>query len=256
MGVFEANGSTLSGTWVSSTPATMVGVEKAWGKYFTFRCATHEEALVMLTLQRLDLGTPIVIECNDDMDSTALFGRFDGQVRAVLAASSMPVVICIGANIPAQTVVDWLRRGAFTYLERRSDPEVYEHAMAEAYQKAVDLRRQFQRFENLSQRWNSVTDREAIVLDMLLDGVPNKTIANRLGVSQRTIETRRHNLYEKLESRCVAELVRTIYELDLLDKTFRRSDNGHGMRTEGSRQRSRCERPLPKLHREGALTSE
>ncbi len=131
-------------------------------------------------------------------------------------------MICLGDQIPAQTVVDWLQLGVYTYLERSAGSARYQQVFAEASCRSSLMVRQFERFETLRSRWNSVSDREATVLELLLEGIPNKTIANRLGVSQRTVETRRHNLYEKLESRSVAEVVRVIYELGGLERMFRR----------------------------------
>ena len=46
------------------------------------------------------------------------------------------------------------------------------------------------------------------MLELILAGVPNKTIAAKLGVSRRAVEDRRARLMQKLEVDSLPELVR------------------------------------------------
>ena len=55
------------------------------------------------------------------------------------------------------------------------------------------------------------------VLDMVVDGVPNKRIARRLHVSIRTVETRRAQIFHAFDVNSVAELVRKVVEARLAD---------------------------------------
>ncbi|MCC9645163.1 PAS domain S-box protein [Rhodopirellula sp. JC740] len=54
----------------------------------------------------------------------------------------------------------------------------------------------------------SLTSRERQVLAQIVDGQMNKVIANRLDISEKTVERHRSNLMKKLEAHSVAELVR------------------------------------------------
>ena len=45
-------------------------------------------------------------------------------------------------------------------------------------------------------------------MDRIVRGESNTLMARRLGVSVRTIEVRRHNLFKKLQADSVAELVK------------------------------------------------
>ena len=63
-------------------------------------------------------------------------------------------------------------------------------------------------------RIESLTVKEREVLRLMLAGVPNKVIASRLKVSQRTVETRRHKVFKKSETASLAELVRLAAKLE------------------------------------------
>jgi DNA-binding CsgD family transcriptional regulator len=52
-----------------------------------------------------------------------------------------------------------------------------------------------------------LTDRERQLYHLLAEGLGNKEIAARLGLSVHTVETHRTRIMEKLELRGIAELV-------------------------------------------------
>ena len=64
--------------------------------------------------------------------------------------------------------------------------------------------------EEYRRRLATVTDAERQVLDLVVDGIPNKVIAKRLRKSVRTVETRRSAIYHKTKVDSVAQLVRLV----------------------------------------------
>ena len=54
----------------------------------------------------------------------------------------------------------------------------------------------------------SLTKRDREVMDLVVAGAANKLIAARLGISQRTVETHRATVMQKLKARSISELVR------------------------------------------------
>jgi len=58
----------------------------------------------------------------------------------------------------------------------------------------------------------SLTDKERRVMEFVVEGMANKVIAKRLGVSIRTVESRRHTVFQKMEVTSLALLVRYVVE--------------------------------------------
>ncbi len=56
----------------------------------------------------------------------------------------------------------------------------------------------------------TLDERERSIVDLAVDGAPNKQIANRLGLSVKTIERIRKNAYRKLDVRSTAEMTRAV----------------------------------------------
>jgi DNA-binding NarL/FixJ family response regulator len=243
--------SVLRCLWIGPDNQTYQRTTTAWSPFYEMDSVVHLPDEDLGVFRDAQPGLTVVLEFQDEpciSPNRSTVDRCDRIVRSVMEEAEFSVVICLGDSIPSQIVVDWLHLGVFTYVERRGTMARFHQTFAESSCRARQIAQQYHRFDSLRERWNSVTEREAVVLEMLLEGVPNKTIATRLGVSQRTVETRRHNLYEKLDSRCVAEVVKHIYELDSLNRIFRREDaSRHSLRQE-LQPHFPLMRPLPLLN--------
>jgi FixJ family two-component response regulator len=68
------------------------------------------------------------------------------------------------------------------------------------------------RSREIGERMSLLTPREREVLEGVFEGKLTKTIAHELGISQRTAETYRHLIMQKLQAGSIAELVRLTME--------------------------------------------
>ena len=118
---------------------------------------------------------------------------------------AMPVIFLTGhADVP--TAVDLVKRGAFDFCEKPfSDNALVdriEHALG-ASLRSLD-RKHAQR--QLTDRIAELTEREREVMRLVVEGLPNKLIADQLSISVRTVEVHRARLFEKMEVRSAVEL--------------------------------------------------
>ncbi|QAY95790.1 DNA-binding response regulator [Methylovirgula ligni] len=119
----------------------------------------------------------------------------------------MPVIIITGhADVPL--AVGAMKAGASDFIEKPFDDETLLRAIRialESYEASSD--RDAERAE-IRGRLNSLTPREREVLDGLLAGYPNKTIAYDLKLSPRTVEVHRGNVMAKMGATSLSSLVR------------------------------------------------
>ena len=71
----------------------------------------------------------------------------------------------------------------------------------------TDAKRDSERAE-IQKRLAALSPRERQVLDGLVAGQPNKTIAHELGISARTVEIYRANVMTKMKAASLSDLVR------------------------------------------------
>lgn len=121
--------------------------------------------------------------------------------------STLPVIFLTGhGNLShARTA---LRDGALDFLTKPYSEEALLGAIKEALEQ--DRRQHViqTRVNSVNTRLARLSTRERQVLDGVLAGRPNRTIAAELGISPRTVEVFKARMMEKMRARSVPELVR------------------------------------------------
>lgn len=130
---------------------------------------------------------------------------------------SLPVIVVTGhGDVPL--AVEAMKTGALDFIEKPFDDDVFLRAVRTALgAQAVDSQRQAQK-ATINSRLESLSNREREVLEGLVAGHPNKTIAYDLGISPRTVEIYRANVMEKMQARSLSDLVRMALVGGLLDR--------------------------------------
>jgi len=119
----------------------------------------------------------------------------------------LPVIVITGhGDIPL--AVEAMRSGAIDFIEK----PFAEDAILKAVHAAEHVvRKRGKRSEEetaVAARLGSLSERERQVLDGLVAGNANKTIAHDLGISPRTVEVYRANVMTKMQAKSLSELIR------------------------------------------------
>lgn len=126
----------------------------------------------------------------------------------------LPVVFLTGHG-DVSTAVSAIQKGAFDFLtkpvEKNRLLEVVGKALAYSESSLDDAKRR----ADLQERYQELTPIEKMVLKLVVEGYPNKAIADRLGNAERTVKLHRSSLSKKLGASCTADLVRFHFEAAL-----------------------------------------
>jgi two-component system, LuxR family, response regulator FixJ len=117
-----------------------------------------------------------------------------------------PIIFITGHGDVAMAV-EAMRRGAFDFLQKPFRDQELLDRVQRALARDRSMREQLRGPEALRRRLDSLTAREQDVLDLVASGAPNKIIAHKLGISQRTVEIHRGRVMEKMSADSLAQLV-------------------------------------------------
>jgi two-component system response regulator DctR len=142
------------------------------------------------------------------MSGLALFE----QLLAKGMAQAWPVIFLTGhADVP--TAVDSVKRGAFDFCEKPfSDNALVdrvEQALALSHERLAARQTQ----QRLQSRLLELTERERDVMHLVVEGLPNKLIADQLDISVRTVEVHRARVFDKMEVKSAVELANLMRQL-------------------------------------------
>jgi len=174
---------------------------------FLFECAglpvrTYESAAAFLPVATGLRGGCIVTDVRmPEMDGLAL------QRRLQELGIRLPVIVMTGhGDVPI--AVQALKAGAADFIEKPFDDETLLIAVRAALEANRRSRAHDAEIESIATRLAGLTRRERQVLERLVAGQSNKTIAYDLGASPRTVEVHRARVMEKMGARSLSDLVR------------------------------------------------
>ena len=118
-----------------------------------------------------------------------------------------PPAIMITGNADIRLAVRAMKAGAVAFLEK---PVQYDELFLNI-ERALELTRGSAAISSLretaARRIASLTSRERQVMELVIEGNPNKQTAYVLGISQRTVETHRATVMKKIGARSLSELI-------------------------------------------------
>ena len=150
------------------------------------------------------LGQPSCLLLDVRMPGLSGLALFDWMIERNLHRA-MPVIFLTGhADVP--TAVDAVKRGAFDFCEKPFSDNALVDRVEQALAQSRSWLQANQKIEVLMGRQGELTERERNVMQLVLEGLPNKLIADRLSISIRTVEVHRARVFEKMEVKSAVEL--------------------------------------------------
>ena len=143
--------------------------------------------------------------------------QMDGfHVMAELARREIdwPVIVMTGhGEVPV--AVRAMKQGAIDFIEKPFSEEALLASFGNAFSLLDEREATGKRRRAARDRVTQLTSRETDVLRGLLAGESNKQLAQRLGISLRTVEMHRGNMMERLEVASLAEALKLALEAGL-----------------------------------------
>ncbi|MER5182236.1 response regulator [Streptomyces sp. NPDC002896] len=138
------------------------------------------------------------------------------QLQEILnqAGSAIPVIF-VSAHGDIRMSVRALQNGAVDFLEKPYDPQHMLEVVQQALRTAQERFARAVRQQMLQARLGNLSPREREILRMVIDGVPSKNIATRLGISTKTVDVHRTRIREKAGAESMATLVRDVLQAGL-----------------------------------------
>jgi two-component system response regulator FixJ len=128
----------------------------------------------------------------------------------------LPVIVITGHGDIA-LAVEAMKIGAMDFLEKPFDDDHLLSAVRTALDRDAEATRRHAELAEIHQKLAALSNRERQVLEGLVAGNPNKTIAFDLGISPRTVEIYRANLMTKMSANSLSDLVRMAVTAGILE---------------------------------------
>jgi len=121
----------------------------------------------------------------------------------------LPVIFLTGhADVP--TAVDAVKRGAFDFCEKPFSDNALVDRIELALEKSAMHLQALSAKQSVQRNLSELTDRERDVMRLVVEGLPNKLIADQLDISVRTVEVHRARVFEKMQVKSAVELANVL----------------------------------------------
>jgi two-component system response regulator FixJ len=129
------------------------------------------------------------------------------QERLTVQRIRIPIIFITGHG-DVQMAVRAVQAGAFDFIEKPFNDQDLLDRIQRAIAVDSERRGRDSQRARLSALFASLTPREREVMDLVVEGMSNKAVANTLGLSAKTVEVHRAKVMEKMNARSVSDLVK------------------------------------------------
>ena len=118
----------------------------------------------------------------------------------------LPVILISGhGDIPM--AVNAIKAGALDFIEKPFDDRHLLNLVSKALLEAEERFKAHRQTSELKKRFNSLSQREREVMALVIQGQSNREVADRLGISPKTVEVHRARVMAKMQAASLPVLV-------------------------------------------------
>jgi two-component system response regulator DctR len=169
------------------------------------------EAFQVIASQGLPQDQPVCLLLDVRMPGMSGLALFDWLVSHNLH-TGLPVIFLTGhADVP--TAVDAVKRGAFDFCEKPFSDNALVDRIKQALAQSAETVNARKELAQLKARLVELTQRERDVMGLVVEGLPNKLIADKLDISVRTVEVHRSRVFDKMAVKSAVELANVLRKI-------------------------------------------
>ncbi len=125
-----------------------------------------------------------------------------------------PAVVFLSGFGDIRTATEAMKAGAVDFLEKPFRADALLAAVGRAVTRDAAARAARSDRAAVAARHRWLTRREREVMSLVVDGLPNKRIADHLGTSEKTVKVHRARVMTKMAAASLPDLVRMALKLD------------------------------------------
>jgi two-component system response regulator DctR len=107
-----------------------------------------------------------------------------------------------------------VKRGAFDFCEKPFSDNALVDRIELALQRSAEVLEKVRARKTVQARLDDLTERERDVMRLVIEGLPNKLIADQLDISVRTVEVHRARVFDKMTVKSAVELTNLLRSAD------------------------------------------
>jgi RNA polymerase sigma factor (sigma-70 family) len=156
----------------------------------------------------LDLKSAAGPSCLMVNTRMAGIGGLGLQIKLNQLSCPIPLIVITDAVGDVASAVSAMKNGAVDFLEKPLNEQLFLDLVQHSIAKNIEHQKTRTATAAINQKLSRLTPREKQVITLCLGGITNKEIADRLGISEKTVEAHRTTTLKKMQARSLLMLAR------------------------------------------------